>query len=141
MHVRCKTWKGSRTDAGYGQVRYMGKTVYVHRLEYAKVNSLDVFTMGGVVLHECDNPGCYEIQHLTLGTHASNVEDKIRKGRGGRKLTWSDVEAMRKAYRPKCKGNKYGNGRELREQYGINQPTFSAIIRGDLWKPELAPEV
>lgn len=141
MRVQCRTWKGSHTAAGYGRVQYMGKTVYVHRLEYAKANRLDVFTMGGVVLHECDNPRCYEIQHLTLGTHAANVEDKIRKGRGGRKLTWEDVRALRAAYQPKCKGNKYGNGRELREQYGINQPTFSAIIRGDLWKPELAPEV
>lgn len=141
MQVRCKTWKGSLTADGYGQVRHMGKTVYVHRLEYAQANGLDVLTMGGVVLHSCDNPACYEIQHLTLGTHAANVEDKIRKGRGGRKLTWADVKAMRDAYQPKGKGNKYGNGRELREHYGINQPTFSAIIRGDLWKPELAPEV
>lgn len=137
----CNNWQGGKTQAGYGQLRHEGRTVYAHRLAYAESNGLDVFTMGGVVMHSCDNPSCANPAHLSLGTHAANMEDKIRKGRGGRKLTWADVEAMRKAYRPKCKGNKYGNGRELREQYGINQPTFSAIIRGDLWKPELAPEV
>lgn len=141
MLTPCDVWTGATTREGYGQVRYSGRTVYTHRLAYAEAHGLDVLTMGGVVLHQCDNPPCRNPDHLTLGSHADNVEDRVRKGRGGRKLTWADVVSMRAAYEPKCKGNKYGNGRELREQYGINQPTFSAIMRGDLWKPELAPEV
>jgi hypothetical protein len=139
--MSCIEWAGGKTTAGYGQLRYEGRTVYAHRKAYADANGLDVLTMGGVVLHSCDNPACCNAGHLTLSTHAANVEDKIRKGRNGRKLSWTDVEAMRAAYQPKGPGNKYGNGRQLREQYGINQPTFSAIMRGDLWKPELAPEV
>ncbi|MET7904112.1 hypothetical protein ABZS86_22750 [Streptomyces sp. NPDC005355] len=35
------------------------------------------------VMHEvCDNPPCLNRRHLTVATHAENVADMVRKGRG-----------------------------------------------------------
>lgn len=34
-----------------------------------------------VVLHKCDNPGCVNPDHLSVGTQRQNVHDCIAKGR------------------------------------------------------------
>jgi hypothetical protein len=34
-----------------------------------------------LVLHDCDNPPCFRLDHLRLGTHAENMADMRAKGR------------------------------------------------------------
>lgn len=82
----CWLWKNS-TDGtkGYGRV-YVGylngkkRNLQSHRVAW--------FLRHGVfpdlwVLHRCDNPPCQNPEHLFLGTNQDNVDDKMRKGRGG----------------------------------------------------------
>ena len=71
-------WTGA-TANGYGQRSVGGKTQYVHRLAWEEVHG--PIPEGMRVLHHCDNPPCYEITHLFLGTSKVNTEDMIAKGR------------------------------------------------------------
>ena len=78
--LACKEWPGAKSKGGYGQKSVDGKVQYLHRLEWAKHNGPIPPRME--ICHSCDNPPCYEITHLWLGTHAENMADHAAKGRG-----------------------------------------------------------
>lgn len=35
------------------------------------------------ILHSCDNPRCCNPEHLRIGTHQDNMNDKVSRGRSG----------------------------------------------------------
>lgn len=73
----CWKWTGMRAH-GYGYLWREGKMVRAHRLSY----ELFVGDPGDrVVMHRCDNPGCVNPDHLTLGTVADNNADMRAKQR------------------------------------------------------------
>ena len=72
-------WTGARDPKGYGWKWFNGKAWRVHRLAWVQANG--PIPVGLHVLHLCDNPACYEVGHLTLGTHADNMADMKAKGR------------------------------------------------------------
>ena len=73
----CVIWPYAKTDRGYGNFRFNGKTTSVHRLVYESYHG----ESPPVVMHTCDNPACFNIEHLKGGTHKDNTQDMIRKGR------------------------------------------------------------
>lgn len=76
----CLVWpaKGRKSN-GYGQMGLGGRAVYTHRVAWALAEG--VLEDEDLVLHKCDNPPCAKREHLFLGTHKSNSDDKIAKGR------------------------------------------------------------
>jgi hypothetical protein len=113
---------------------YKGKTVLSHRLAYAKSNGLNVFSMGGVVMHSCDNPLCVSPEHLSLGTHATNQTDKTTKGRqaygamhGMAVLSEDQVRYIKENY---VKRHKEFGGRALAKAFGVHESTVSDIMLG-----------
>lgn len=116
---------------GYGQKKYRGKVVAAHRLAYAKANGLDVFTMGGCVLHSCDNPLCVNPEHLRLGTHKENMRDMVQRRRNAKcqRLTPEQVQHIRAVgyigvpWHP-------GNVQELAALYGVHRGTVTNVITG-----------
>ena len=87
-------WISDRAPAGvrwpYVQLarRFHGETIYryQHVIAWEAFNAQPV-PEGMVVMHTCDNPSCFNPNHLTVGTQSDNILDCIRKGRyrGGRK--------------------------------------------------------
>ena len=75
----CIEWTGARFTNGYGARKIKGKQYRVHRLEWERVHG--PIPEGLCVLHRCDNPPCYNVDHLFLGTVLDNTRDMIAKGR------------------------------------------------------------
>jgi len=124
----CQEWTKSKTKAGYGNKLANGKVKYVHRLEWEKHNG--PIPTGLCVLHKCDNPPCYNIEHLFLGTKAENMIDKTLKGRGknpNRRLSTMDVEAIRARIRS-GESNK-----SIAADFAVTGSNISHIKRGASW--------
>lgn len=87
---------------------------------------------GICVMHLCDNPACYEITHLKLGTRADNNADMRSKGRANtkaahaavRKLSDREVRDIRANY-ALCRVNQT----ELSIRYGVHSSTISRTVR------------
>lgn len=68
---------GSR---GYGQLSFRGmRNVSSHRVSFNTFNG--EIPSKTYVCHKCDNPRCYNPQHLFLGSAQDNIQDGIKKGR------------------------------------------------------------
>lgn len=78
----CWEWTGARNRHGYGVIRVGGRaggTVLVHRL--AASVYLDYDLQDPAVLHTCDNPPCFNPDHLYVGDQADNMRDAYSRGR------------------------------------------------------------
>lgn len=75
----CHEWKGARSGGGYGYMKVDGKVVTAHRIAWLIHKGSIPHNME--VCHSCDNPGCVNVQHLWVGTHADNMKDMAGKGR------------------------------------------------------------
>lgn len=112
----------------------MGRAVQGHRLAYAIHHGLDVFSMGGTILHSCDNTHCVNPDHLSMGTQNDNMADKVAKGRqavgnshGMSVLTDAQVQEIKMSY---IKRHKEFGGRALSVKYGVHESTISDIMCG-----------
>lgn len=75
----CWEWTGSRGHQGYGVCRWMNKTKVIPRISYELF--IGPIPDGLFVLHRCDNPPCFNPEHLFAGTKKDNRLDQIAKGR------------------------------------------------------------
>lgn len=111
----CWVWTGARNRGGYGVIgngRRSDGTILVHRAAWLEWRG--PIPEGMVVCHRCDNPPCFNPDHLFLGTYADNNRDMAAKRRhwlhvrpdaaprgmshGNARLTDDDVRAIRAAY-------------------------------------------
>ena len=65
---------------GYGQIGYKNEPWYVHRLSFKLFRS-DEYKEHLFVLHKCDNPRCFNPDHLFQGDQSDNMTDASIKGR------------------------------------------------------------
>lgn len=130
----CWLWTAA-TDCrgmGYGFF-HMGNGHHSIKAHVAAYRLLKGPTNGLFVLHTCDVPICVNPDHLFLGTHQDNVDDRERKGRGGcaygeahglSTLTTEKVLAIRADPRAT---------RFIVKDYGIHSTTVRKIKRRALW--------
>ena len=85
LETGCWEWTGAKftSGLGYGLIRVCSndKSVnkLVHRMAYEAL--IGPIPAGLCVLHHCDNPPCFNPDHLFLGTHQDNIRDRDSKGR------------------------------------------------------------
>lgn len=135
----CLEWQHAKTKGGYGVMRVKNESLYVHRLSLIlKLGRL--LTMDEWALHSCDNPSCYEPEHLYAGTPSDNTSDMWDRGRGNRrgtmrgeraplaKLTWEKVRHIRKMV---AEGTRQS---ELAKHYDMSPSAINAVVKGKTWK-------
>lgn len=133
----CKVWTGAKTRDGYGQVFRDGAARRLHRIAYCEAHGITLADIKGrVVLHNCDNPACYNPEHLRLGSQLDNVRDCVAKGRFRRldgehnpraKLSNDTARDIRAAY---ATGLSYA---ALAKQYSVGKSTIARVINQESW--------
>lgn len=135
----CSVWTGGKDQDGYGLTHFEGKSWRVHRLVWSWL--FGEIPNGLFVLHDCDNPPCYNPEHLFLGDAKSNVQDAINKGRmtgpsgemnGQHKLTAKDVLEIVQRYEPYSRSGN--NMYDIARDYGVHPVTVHEILSGKKWK-------
>jgi len=97
----CWEWKAHRDIGNYGKfsfsVDHVRYKVAAHRFSVAYFKG--PLPSDKIVMHKCDNPPCVNPNHLKIGTHVDNEQDKIRKGRKPRpKLIKHPIENAKKVF-------------------------------------------
>lgn len=128
----CTLWMGATDKDGYGWVTHRGNMEYIHRLTWRLANG--PIPAGICVCHKCDTPGCYELDHLFLGTSLENQKDCTAKGRSRRgsvngkaKLNVHDVRIIRTLAAdgiPQL---------DLARLYGVQPPAINKIVHRRTW--------
>ena len=131
MRSRCWVWTAYRNAQGYGRftaTSYLWRTTLglttrlAHRLSWFIAHGA---LPPGLICHRCDNPCCVRPSHLRKGTHASNVQDKMQKGRWRGRPHAADqttAAAIRRAY-------KAGSSQAvLALRFGLAQRSISKIV-------------
>ena len=126
----CFEWLGPVAGHGYGVLSVFKRNYYLHRLSYRIFKGKIPNNM--FVCHRCDNPRCFNPDHLFLGTPRENVEDMIKKGRavrvekgvfkGKRKFTLEDYVEMR---RMKSLGH---STKEILFTFDVSRPQLCRIL-------------
>lgn len=76
----CWIWVGGLFSNGYGQMKFRGKPIKVHRFVAYLCLGFDL-NSPLKVLHKCDHPRCFNPLHLFIGTYQINMADCVSKGR------------------------------------------------------------
>jgi hypothetical protein len=123
----CWEYTGASTSNGYGALSYRGRWEYVHRVAAIIFLKYDPET-GLRVCHHCDNPICFNPDHLFFGTAADNLRDAAAKGRmTGKKLSERDAGQI--------KWHLGGpDAEESRTRLRRVHNGYRAIARGQTWK-------
>lgn len=118
IRTGCWIWTGNFGIGGYGAMRFMGRMMKVHRLSMYAFSNMP-FDCPELVLHRCDNPPCFNPEHLYRGDHKTNAKDAMERGQvkrgsaqGLAKFDEQIVKKIREEYRTgmtlKALGLKYG---------------------------------
>lgn len=83
----CWLWTAGKKGGGYGVFYFNGRLHGAHRVALHLYRCEDLDTSKHA-MHSCDNPGCVNPAHLSLGTATENMRDAAAKGRIVRVADW-----------------------------------------------------
>ena len=135
----CWNWTGARAgQGGYGLTNIGPRKLYVHRAAFGLWKH--PIPPGLKVLHHCDNPRCFNPDHLFVGTQTDNMQDCVKKGRTNKvrqpcgsghanaTITEDDVRTIRIRYAAGESQSK------LAREYGQTQCNISKIVLFQSWR-------
>ena len=129
----CWNYTGALAGNGYGHMSFGGKIEYTHRVAAVLYLGFNLDS-GQLVMHECDNPSCFNPAHLAVGTQKENMRDAAARGRmtNGKKLTAIQAGEIKYLL---GRGNSQ---RSLATRFGVSTTAIGQINRGETWK-DVAP--
>ena len=126
----CWYWLGRLNDSGYGKINIGNRKVTTaHRIAMKLYKGVDPGKL--CVLHSCDNPACVNPEHLRVGTHKENMDDRTERGtlkgetHGRAKLTNKEVLEIRASLE---------KDEILAHRYKCGQGTISKIRNRHSWR-------
>jgi len=135
----CMILTGSDNGTGYGRVHHAGRAMLGHRASWEIHNG--PIPKGLVVCHKCDNPPCFNPQHLFIGTYSDNARDMLAKGRDRHPPTSPKIQGekhplakLTAAQVREIRSRKSEPRKKIASDYGISARHASSIICGTKWK-------
>ena len=134
----CWEWQAAKDKDGYGVFAYQNSSWRAHRWSYCAF--IEDLGTDKFILHACDNPKCVNPEHLSLGTHQDNEDDKTSKGRRPSQageinsqsiLTTKDVVAIKVILRRHRTSR--GIVKFIAEWFGVTPQCVSNIKSGNTW--------
>lgn len=126
----CWEWTGYRLHFGHGALRINYTRWRTHRLAWDEF--IGPIPDGLGVLHRCDNPPCWNLDHLFLGTRDENRSDCLAKGRQAKgenvhchRFIEAEVLAIRYSTEPT---------KTLATRYGVARTSIQRIRARKTWK-------
>jgi hypothetical protein len=129
----CLVWRKSRDSYNYGTFGFQGRAWKATRWIKSVVEGSPV-SEGIEVRHTCNNPPCVALHHLKLGTHADNMQDRLKSGNHpaaskthcvrGHEFTEANTYITTKGYR-QCKACQ----RKSRQAYESRRRQDHHIVR------------
>jgi hypothetical protein len=115
----------------YPLVTIKRRTRRANRVVYEKHHGVKL-KQNQWVLHHCDNTRCVEPLHLFLGTPASNMADKVRKGRQAKGQKVRRDALSEDAVRAIFADTRVHHA--IAAEHGVWRSTVSYIKSGKTWR-------
>ena len=135
----CWRWQGPYLPSGYGAFWFGHNNVTAQRAAYALL--VGTIPAGAVVRHSCDHKWCVNPRHLSIGTQAQNIQDKIDRNRQARGETHGNstrtedmVRRIKEAY---ALGRRQTS---IAFCAGVDRGFVNRVVHGDSWghiRPDL----
>lgn len=125
----CWIWT-EYNNRGYGKIAWNGKIYSAHRLSYEYF--VGIIAEDKCMLHKCDVPSCVNPNHLFLGTHQDNMQDKLMKERQAR----GEKQRLAKLNEQQVRDIRSSgiDNAILGKKYGVLTSTIWAIKARKTWK-------
>jgi hypothetical protein len=127
----CWLWTGAN-NYKYGHFT-LDNEIYAHRSSFILHGNEIPKDM--LVLHKCDVPLCVNPNHLFLGTHAENMQDKVNKGRQSRGT--KKVKTMPTTINATAIIKLLGGCTRVSKIVGVSVPAVSMWQNGDIPQDKL----
>lgn len=137
----CWEFTGARDDrgagGGYGKISVGNRIVKVHRLAACIWLGIDMDDPR-FVMHECDNPPCFNPKHLELGNNSKNIKDAHDRGLIQKLDNFGEKNANAKLDNEKVEQIKAMmdagmTNVAIAKYYEVDQSTIAAIRNRESW--------